>query len=190
MNIQESFNQDFNVVSEYINKMLILQKSQYFSSNENSEQKNFSCSYLIKPGLIVEIYSFIEFYLEKLVDLPLMTNGKDSYSNFIKKKHFSKRTSNLFKMISYINTFLKRDITKSLFYNDIDNLRTIRNAIVHKGNFVKKLLNIKHVNCERISKKTNICFITVQDEFFTLILKSINNFFEALFTDFIYNISH
>lgn len=182
MNIQESFNQDFNVVSEYIKKMLFLQKSHYFYSNKNTEQENFSCSYLIKPGLIVEIYSFLEFYLEKLVNLHLMTNEKDSYSNFIEKIHFPKGTSNLFKMISYINNFFKYDFTKSLFYNDIDNLRIIRNAIVHKGNFVKKLLKIKYVNCERISKNTNIFFITVQDEFFTLILKSINNFLKFFLT--------
>ena len=185
MTIRDRFNFDYAALNAYINKMLKLRISDLFEFDyidEDYSKNTFSCSYLIKPGLVIEMYGLIDFYLQKIIS-KLDNRFDKSYSDFKEKNKKNCKASELYKQCHYISKSIDLKILNTTLFKKIDELRIIRNCFTHRGSHIQinnKLKNIQYLNLSVLSKTSKTALISLNDDFFLTYMKYIKEFFDMI----------
>lgn len=122
-------------------------------------------SHLIKPDMVINIYSYLEFWLQKISS---MIKEQDALKLSL---HDVKGSNDFHKYRIYIEKYAGLEYDESLekLYDGLDNLRLIRNKFIHNGGYIKDNEQNKINNMEYISVSyPNLIVIEKEYIYFTL----------------------
>lgn len=122
-------------------------------------------SHLIKPDMVINIYSYLEFWLQKISS---MIKEQDALKLSL---HDVKGKNDFHKYRIYIEKYAGLEYDESLekLYDDMDNLRLIRNKFIHNGGYIKDNEQNKINDIEYISVSySNVIVIKKEYIYFTL----------------------
>ena len=104
------------------------------ASNE-CQQESHVISHLVKPDMIINTYSFLDYWLSRICDCSDPRGGEAQWRKIYK----TREEDDLWCRNRYLSRQLKIDF-KSVRkeYDHLQNLRVIRNCLVHNGGHVTK----------------------------------------------------
>lgn len=126
--------------------------------SELSQAQYHGFSHLIKPGMVIDSYSLLEFWLIKLCDT------YKNLHNLSLPWWDAKGRDDLKCMHNYLiqHAGINLDAVKNN-YTCINQLRIVRNVLVHSGGHVKQSLEPKFKHIQGVS--LCLSYIVVKDEF-------------------------
>ncbi len=147
MTITAQVDEDIKCIRKYFQKLFeLLQKAieedkntpivAYDAGTFESQATYFRISHLIKPDMVTNIYGFIDFWLKKICEYQKKRNNLSlDYDDF--KKNTYKKKSDLYVYQKYLIEVIGLDLTSvSDSYKHLDNLRIVRNKLIHSGGHV------------------------------------------------------
>lgn len=169
MTISARIDSDFKSLESYFRRLFELRDELVKRENmfpivaydveaEESQAKHFYASHLIKPDMIIGIYSCFEFWIRSLCDFhKLKSNLLLSYKD-IRGKH----DLDAYRKYLTLVAGLELDPIKST-YERLDDLRKVRNAVVHSGGHIEKERATELSRIEGISIAGSL--VVISDEF-------------------------
>jgi len=186
MKITCQIDSDYKSLKSYFEKKFALfeetrqeereRKPEVFNRLNDLSHANFhGFSHLIKPDMLINIYSFANFWLPKIC------NFRQSQINY-RQGYQDKEDKNnaLHKYYKY----LKEDLDIDLFdqktnYDKLQSLRKVRNYFIHNGGHVtghKEIKKLRHIDGVKITMGT---LIVIEDKFIWDCLESAHKFLMA-----------
>jgi hypothetical protein len=105
----------------------------YDGEAEESQAEHFYASHLIKPDMIIGIYSCFEFWIQKICDFHKIKNNLALSYKDIRGKH---DLHTYHKYLTLVAGLQLEAVQTS--YRRLDDLRKVRNNLVHNGGHVPK----------------------------------------------------
>lgn len=142
MKITARIDNDFKCLNRYFHKMLDVLNEEVDNTKNapliaqdtdavDSQMAFYGFSHFIKPDMIINIYSFLEFWLKIVCNYQKMKNDLSlSYRDI-------KGNNDLHCYHKYLTDYVKLNIDSAkISYDKLDILREIRNNIIHSGGHV------------------------------------------------------
>lgn len=137
-----------------------------------SQAPYFRISHLLKPDMLIEVYSLVDFWLKPICDYH-MTNGSLSL------KHTDiKGNDDLHAYHKYLTQYVRLDLTSvKASYERLQELRIVRNQFIHRGGHVpndEKLIN--RISAIKGIRLTLGSLIVIDESFVWDVLDSAKNY--------------
>jgi hypothetical protein len=100
---------------------------------EKSQAEHFYASHLIKPDMIIGVYSCFEFWIQKICDFHRLKNNLALTYKDIRGKHDLHTYHKYLTLVAGLNL----DAVQAS-YQRLDDLRKVRNIFVHNGGHVSE----------------------------------------------------
>jgi len=157
MKISRQIDCDCKSLKKYFNNLFSLlekcsrEESEATVEAYDADETNCSDSYqrishLIKPDMLINIYSLLDFWLEKICK-----NHKESRKLTLSHTEI-KGKSDLNSYHKYLTKYVCLNLNEvQNSYSQLDNLRKVRNCFIHSGGHIpenkeKDFAGIKHIN--------------------------------------------
>ncbi|MCD6654246.1 MAG: hypothetical protein LT067_05715 [Sulfurovum sp.] len=180
--IEARIDLDYKNLKKYFEKMFeVLENSQKEEREKIPEAHSMyatslpdtciSISHLMKPDMVINIYSYLEFWLQKICLLIKDKNNLTLNFNDIKGNN------DFHQYRKYIEIYFGLQYDKPLkkMYDDLDKLRLIRNKFIHNGGYVQDNEKNKFKDIEYISVECSN-LISIEKEYICLTLESAKNY--------------
>lgn len=144
MKLTAQIDTDIRCMSRYFDKMFCLLREAQTEDNavspealdsnaDESTANHHGVSHLIKPDMVMNIYSLVDFWLNKVCEYQKAINSLDLSSKDIKGK------SDLHARHKYLTAYagLNLEAVKDS-YDRLDELRRVRNVFIHGGGHVPR----------------------------------------------------
>ncbi len=169
MTITARIDNDFKSLETYFQRLfdlhdeMVQQEGQfpivaYDVDAEESQAEHFYVSHLIKPDMIIGVYSCFEFWVQKICDLHKLKNNLALSYKDIRGKHDLHTYHKYLTLVAGLNL----DAVKTS-YQRLDDLRKVRNILVHNGGHIPKEKENELSKIDGISVAGSLVVIT--DEF-------------------------
>lgn len=168
----------------YFNKLFILmeeakaeeeniQPKGYDYDATESEEAFYRFSHHIKPDMVINIYSFLEFWLKRLCE-----NEKKSRQLTLGYKDI-KGENDLHACHKFLTRYAGLELNAAkTSYDRLQELRIIRNVIIHHGGHMpdeqqQKIENMKGISC-------TLSLLGIQDSFIWDTIKHTENYLKTI----------
>lgn len=95
---------------------------------DESQAEHFYVSHLIKPDMIIGVYSCFEFWIQKICDFHKLKNNLALSYKDIRGKHDLHRYHKYLTLVAGLNL-----LPVQTSYQRLDDLRKVRNILAHNG---------------------------------------------------------
>lgn len=130
---------------------------------EPLQQPLYNFRQYIKSDKISNIYSLLDFWLDKLCNLYQVSNQTNSYKSIKKSKKDS-----LFIYNFYLTNHIGLNLTLAQkSYDYLQNVRLVRNCIIHNGGHSSEILSKSNIH----GISTTFSLVTMSDEFLSNAIK-------------------
>ena len=180
MPLSEKINDYYNILKKYFNKLFVLhaeaeaEELEYIRTRthlEELESKNiFHISHLVKPGMLIDIYSFLDFYAQRIC------KSKKEFFKFELSVSDIRGKNDLHSYHKYMTRYLGMDLKPfQNSYEHLQKLREVRNHFIHGGGHIgdeQKIKEMEKIKGIQISGST----IFVNDTFVWQSLEHAKNY--------------
>lgn len=174
---------DFQKMKRYFEKLFTLLEETIIEDNnapvevldadaDFSQATFHSISHLIKPDMIINIYSLIDFWMVEICEYQ-----KDK-KNLLQKYKSIKGKSDLYARHEYLTEHAKLDLSSVQdSYKRLDELRKVRNAFIHDGGHVENDKEKKFSSIEGITLPYSV--INIDESFIWNTLEHAKKYLQA-----------
>ncbi len=146
--LKSYFQKLFYVMQQAIeeDQVVPMETQDYYASE--SQATHYSFTHLVKPDMLMNVYSFIDFWMKEICNYQKNKNNLSlSYKDI-------KGNNDLDAYQKYLTLYIELDLNKVRdSYKQLDNLRKVRNFLMHRGGHIpndketeKELSSIKGIN--------------------------------------------
>lgn len=144
MTITARIDNDFKSLETYFQRLFdlhneLVQQEQQFPivaydvDAEESHAEHFFVSHLIKPDMIIGVYGCFEFWIQKICDYHELKNNLALSYKDIRGKHDLHTYHKYLTLVAGLNL-----VPVQTSYQRLDDLRKVRNIVVHNGGHTPK----------------------------------------------------
>lgn len=180
MTITARIDDDFKSLETYFQRLfdlhneLVLQEPQfpivaYDVETEESQANHFYVSHLIKPNMIIGVYSCFEFWIQKICDFHQLKNNLALSYKDIRGKHDLHTYQKYLTLVAGLHLE-----TVQASYRRLDDVRKVRNALVHNGGHIPKEKENEFSQIEGISVAFSM--VVISNEFIGDVLTHARHF--------------
>ena len=130
--LKQYFEKLFELLKESIEDETKYPTEVYDSNTEISPFSHHGISHHIKPDMIINIYSFLDFWLKKICEYHKNKNNLKLTYRDIKGKN------DLNAYHKYLERYVGLNLQVTKEYSHLDKLREIRNKFIHQGGYIQE----------------------------------------------------
>lgn len=135
----KSLNNYFTKLFDVLQDSIAIDKATLPEAEDNDANESLATyhrfSHFIKPDMITNIYSFVDFWIKEICNFQMRNNNLklDHYHKSFKGKH------DLDTYNKYLTQHVKLNLDAvETSYRNLDNLRKVRNLFIHSGGHIKE----------------------------------------------------
>ena len=182
MNIIKSIDSECKCLESYFHKQFelmeeaVAEEATYPIDVEDADAEESQASYhgyshLIKPSMVMNIYSLLDFRTLEICNYQKINKKLDSTYNDIKRKNDIKGKNDFQTYHNYLTKYAGVNLdTATSSYNQIQFLREVRNIFIHKGGYVPADKTIKFSSKKGVTLGI-LNLINIEDDFIWDILE-------------------
>ncbi|MCY7272427.1 MAG: hypothetical protein LH702_01440 [Phormidesmis sp. CAN_BIN44] len=141
---------------------------------DESQAAYHGFSHLIKPDMLINIYSLLDFWIKKICDYQRSKRAlKLDYKDIKGKNDFDSYHK-------YLTVYADIDLTAVQdSYKQLDSLRMVRNQFIHNGGYVPSDQESKYSSIKGISVSIFLNPIVIEDHYVWVMLEHVKKYLHA-----------